>query len=149
MYIKINGSDTQYGADLMPFKTQHGNDAVRVLNGMPQTDKGFKVYKDNGNVFADYSTFIYPYGDGEGAYTAVQETIQPAECSYVELPPSQLDKLSSRVSRLSSITNANVNSINELDDALCEYSTDIDERVGMVEDALCELSEDTEEIEEE
>ena len=83
----------------MPFTTQHGNQAVRVMNGMPQTDKGFKVYNDDGTVFADYSGFIYSYG--EGAYTTVQETIQPAECSYADLPASAFDRLSSRVSRLS------------------------------------------------
>ena len=103
MYIKINGSDERYEANLMPFKTQHGNQGVEVLNGMPQTDKGFKVYNDNDTVFADYSDYIYLYRENQ--YTTVEETIIPAQCGYSPLPPSQISRqIASLNNRVSEVT---------------------------------------------
>ena len=103
MYIKINGSDERYEANLMPFKTQHGNQGVEVLNGMPQTDKGFKVYNDNDKVFADYSDYIYLYRENQ--YTTVEETIIPAQCGYSPLPPSQISRqIASLNNRVSEVT---------------------------------------------
>lgn len=103
MYIKINGSDERYEANLMPFKTQHGNQGVEVLNGMPQTDKGFKVYNDNDTVFADYSDYIYLYRENQ--YTTVEETIISAQCGYSPLPPSQISKqIASLNNRVSEVT---------------------------------------------
>ena len=103
MYIKINGSDERYEANLMPFKTQHGNQGIAVLNGMPQTDKGFKVYNDNDKVFADYSDYIYLYRENQ--YTTVEETIIPAQCGYSPLPPSQISRqIASLNNRVSEVT---------------------------------------------
>ena len=96
MYIKINGSDERYDASLMPFKTQNGNRGVKVLNGMPHTDKGFVMYDDNDVLFADYSDYIYSYGDTDDEYTTVQETIIPAECGYSPLPTPQITNASTR-----------------------------------------------------
>ena len=73
-------------------------------------------------------------------------------CTYVEIPPSEIDRLNSRINSVSnrvSNTEYKVDTLTEdvsnLDDALCEFSTDVDIRVGDVEDALCELSEESEE----
>ena len=104
MYIKINGSDIHYNANLIPFKTQHGNQGIRVIGDMPETDKGFKSYDDKDKVISDYSEYIYLYGENE--YTIVQETTQPASISFQPIPPSSYDRLSSRVSQVSSQVNA-------------------------------------------
>ena len=104
MYIKINGSDIHYNASLIPFKTQHGNQGIRVVGDMPETDKGFKSYDDKDKVISDYSEYIYLYGENE--YTTVQETIQPASISFQPIPPSSYDRLSSKVSQVSSQVNA-------------------------------------------
>lgn len=66
-------------------------------------------------------------------------------CSHVEIPPSAIDRLNSRINSVSSRVSALNGDITNLDDALCELSTDVDIRVGDVEDALCELSEESEE----
>lgn len=73
-------------------------------------------------------------------------------CLYVELPPSAIDRLNSRINSVSSrVSNTEykvdtlTEDVSNLDDALCEFSTDVDIRVGDVEDALCELSEESEE----
>ena len=99
MYIKINGSDEKYEANLMPFKTQHGNQGIRVYD-VPETDQGFKVYNDDDTVFSDFSAYVYKYRDNE--YTAVEEVIEPATSTYTQLPPSSYDRLNSKVNRLSS-----------------------------------------------
>lgn len=70
--------------------------------------------------------------------------IVEGECTCVDLPPSAFEKLNNRISATNSKINKISNDINNLDDALCEFSTDVDVRVGDVEDALCELSEESE-----
>lgn len=97
MYLKINGSDEKYEANLMPFKTQHGNQGIRVYD-MPETDQGFKVYNDDDTVFSDFSAYIYKYRDNE--YTAVEEVLEPASTTYTELPPSPYDILNRKVDGL-------------------------------------------------
>ena len=104
MYIKINGSDIHYNATVIPFKTQHGNQGIRVIGDMPETDKGFKSYADNDSVISDFSDYTYLYGNNE--YTTVQETKETASISFQPIPPSSYDKLSSRVSQVSSQVNA-------------------------------------------
>ena len=91
MYIKINGSDEHYNASITTFSTQHGNEGVRVIGDMPQTDKGFILYDDNDKVFNDLSDFVYSYGNNDNEYTKVEEIIEEAECSFEPLPPSSYD----------------------------------------------------------
>ena len=124
MYIKINGSDERYEANLMPFKTQHGNQGVEVLNGMPQTDKGFKVYNDNDKVFADYSDYIYLYRENQ--YTTVEETIIPAQCGYSPLPPSQISRqIASLNNRVSEVTPYTETKQAYIDDTECVFNTSV------------------------
>ena len=104
MYIKINGSDIHYNANIIPFKTQHGNHGIRVIGDMPETDKGFKSYGDDDKVISDFSDYTYLYGENE--YTKVQETKESASISFQPIPPSSYDKLSSRVSQVSSQVSA-------------------------------------------
>ena len=104
MYIKINGSDIHYNVSLIPFKTQHGNQGIRVIGDMPETDKGFKSYGDDDKVISDFSDYTYLYGKNE--YTTVQETKKSASISFQPIPPSSYDKLSSKVNQVSSQVNA-------------------------------------------
>ena len=103
MYIKINGSDIHYDANITPFKTQKGNQALRVMGDMPETDKGFIVYDDDDSVMSDFSDYIYLYRPNE--YTKVEEQYQTASISFQPINNSY-DRLSSRVSQLSSQVNA-------------------------------------------
>ena len=98
MYIKINGSDERYDPILSPFRTQHGNQGIKVMNGMPTTTEGFKVYNDDDTVFSDFSDYTFIYGENE--YTTVEETIEPAECSFDPLPQSALDILYERIDKM-------------------------------------------------
>lgn len=104
MYIKINGSDIHYNASIIPFKTQHGNQGVRVIGDMPETDKGFKSYGDDDSVISDFSDYTYLYD--ENRYTTVQETKESASISFQQIPPSSYDKLSSKVNQVSSQVSA-------------------------------------------
>ena len=103
MYIKINGSEEIYEPDIIPFKTQHGNQGIRVLNGMPNTNKGFKVYNDDGTVFSDFSAYIFVYSLNE--YTAVEDILEPASSTYTELPPSSYDMLNKKINDLNNAVN--------------------------------------------
>ena len=106
MYIKINGSDEQYDAYITTFKTQHSNDAIKIIGNVPQTDKGFKLYDDNGKLVNDLSDYIYPYGKDGNKYSNVEEIIISGESTFEPIPPSPYDRLSSRVNTLNSQVNA-------------------------------------------
>ena len=165
-YIKINGEETHYNVKVLPFTTQHGFSAVRFLgDDIPLTDKGFKYYSDDDVMISDLSDYTYIYKKNE--YAIAHDEIEYPVGSDEPVSPSAISMLSARLSQLSNVVSQNTNDITELDDALCEYSTDIDERVGEledsfceyttdmdsrvgeVEDSLCELSEDTETEDEE
>ena len=103
MYVKINGSDERYNVDVVPFSTQHGNDAVKVIGDMPRTTEGFKIYDDNDNVYNDLSDYIYLYG--EDGYTKVEDTDEPGDCTFAPIPPSAYDQLSRRISAVSNQVN--------------------------------------------
>ena len=79
-------------------------------------------------------------------------TIYNTPCTNTPIEPSAIDRLNSRINSVSSrVSNTEykvdtlTDDVANLDDALCEFSTDVDIRVGDVEDALCELSEESEE----
>lgn len=103
MYIKINDSDIHYNCTLSHFKTQNGNDGIRVI-GMPETDKGFIVYNDDDTIMSDYSDYVYIYNPNE--YTTVEEVKKSASCSFQDLSPSSYDILSRRISQVSSQVSA-------------------------------------------
>lgn len=63
-------------------------------------------------------------------------------CTYTPTEPSAIDRLNTRINKVTSNLNRLNEEITNLDDALCEFSTDVDIRVSDVEDALCELSEE-------
>lgn len=143
MYIKINGSDEHYDASIRPFITQGGNSAIKIIGNVPLTDKGFKVYDEYDVVFSDFSDYIYSYGDNE--YTTVIEERITAECSFQPIAPSALSNLIGRVNQIANQVDINTANISEVDDALCDYTTDIDERVGELEDSFCEYTTDMDE----
>ena len=106
MYIKINGSDERYNAYITTFKTQHSNDAIRIIGNVPQTNKGFKLYDDNNNLINDLSDYIYPYGDDSNKYSNVEDIIINGESTFEPIPPSAYDRLNSRVNVINSQVNA-------------------------------------------
>ena len=106
MYIKINGSDERYNAYITTFKTQHSNDAIRIIGNVPQTNKGFKLYDDNDNLINDLSDYIYPYGDDGNKYSNVEDIIINGESTFEPIPPSAYDRLNSRVNVINSQVNA-------------------------------------------
>ena len=140
LYIKIG--DNKYQAEFQSFITQFGNEGIRVISKAPITS-GFLIIDDDDNIVSDKSDFSYLYReDGDcKEYTMVAETIIPTRCYMTEVPSSEYSKLSSRINKLSSAINATINSLEETNDAFCEYTTDTDIRLGDVEDSLCELSE--------
>lgn len=106
MYIKINGSDEQYNAYITTFKTQHSNDAIKIIGNVPQTNKGFKLYDDNGKLVNDLSDYIYPYGNDGNKYSNVEDIIINGESTFEPIPPSAYDRLNSRVNVINSQVNA-------------------------------------------
>ena len=101
MYLKINGSSKKYNVTLNPFTSQHGYRAVRFVGDtIPTTDKGFKYYDDDDNVKADLSDYKYEYHQNE--YTVEQEHEELPSGTPASPSPSAIDRLSARVSQLSS-----------------------------------------------
>lgn len=107
MYIKINGSDKKYyDIQITFFTTDKGNSGIVVVGDIPHTDKGFKVYEDNGEINTDLSSYIYQYGIWDNEYTNIEEIVDYGEDVCEPLPLSPYDRLSSRVSTLNNQVNA-------------------------------------------
>ena len=140
-YIKINGDDVHYNVSISPFTTQHGYSAIRFIGeDIPETDKGFKLYNDKDEVISDFSDYKYIYRQNE--YSTEHDEIVYPKGSDAPLSPSAYDNLSRRISRVANAVSVTANGLAETNDALCEYTTDIDNRVGELEDSFCEYTTD-------
>lgn len=104
-YIKINGDNVHYNVSISPFTTQHGYDAIRFIGeDIPETDKGFKLYNDDDEIISDFSDYKYLYRPNE--YSTEYDEIVYPKGSDTPLPPSAIDKVNSRISRVDSKVNA-------------------------------------------
>ena len=104
-YIKINGDDVHYNVSISPFTTQHGYSAIRFIGeDIPETDKGFKLYNDDDEIISDFSDYKYLYRQNE--YSTEHDEIIYPKGSDTPLPPSAIDKVNSRISRVDSKVNA-------------------------------------------
>lgn len=140
-YIKINGDDVHYNVSISPFTTQHGYSAIRFIGeDIPETDKGFKLYNDKDEVISDFSDYKYIYRQNE--YSTEHDEIIYPKGSDAPLQPSAYDNLSRRISKVANAVSVTANGLAETNDALCEYTTDIDNRVGELEDSFCEYTTD-------
>lgn len=140
-YIKINGDNVHYNVSISPFTTQHGYSAIRFMGeDIPETDKGFKLYNDKDEVISDFSDYKYIYRQNE--YSTEHDEIVYPKGSDAPLQPSAYDNLSRRISKVANAVSVTANGLAETNDALCEYTTDIDNRVGELEDSFCEYTTD-------
>ena len=140
-YIKINGDNVHYNVSISPFTTQHGYSAIRFIGeDIPETDKGFKLYNDKDEVISDFSDYKYIYRQNE--YSTEHDEIVYPKGSDAPLQPSAYDNLSRRISKVANVVSVTANGLAETNDALCEYTTDIDNRVGELEDSFCEYTTD-------
>lgn len=145
MIIEINGE--KYPCTVTTCMSQMGQQVVRVTSDeAPVAEDGFMLYTDDESMTFDRSGYKYLYREDGTIKEYIQdpEEILPIEGFALGVPDGPLDRIRRRMSQIAGAVNANAANITELDDALCEYSADMDERVGEVEDALCELSEDEE-----
>ena len=95
--------------DFQVFKTQMGNNGIRIIGDVP-TVEGFTIVDDD-NVIADRSEYVYLYREDANCkeYTAVEEEIIPTECSYMGDVPSnpiqrQINALNNRVNEITPYT---------------------------------------------
>lgn len=104
MYIKINGKTKHYAVTVEPFTTQHGKKAIRFVGGnVPDTDKGFKYYNDDGTEVLDLSAYVYLYRANE--YTMEEDAIVLPSGNTKPLPPNPIDvRFSNVYARINSIT---------------------------------------------
>ena len=102
MYILINGDNTPYSFEsIMPFTTQHGYNAIRIIgNTMPETDKGFKIYDNNDKVISDYSNYIYLYKDNE--YSVEEDFTNLPTFTDSSLSPSWYTILNRKINKVNS-----------------------------------------------
>ena len=87
LYIKIG--EEKYPAKTNVFKTQFGNEAIRVISDeAPVAQDGFLIVNDKDEIISNRSDYIYLLRE-EGnckEYTKVEETIIPIECSKTDVP---------------------------------------------------------------
>lgn len=133
-YVIINGDTTHYNAtEIVPFTTQHGFDAIRIVgDDIPETNKGFKFYDDNDKLISDLSTYTNVYRQNE--YSVQKDIIVPPKGTDAPIPPSPFDQLNSRVSRNSSNINKCGRGINENQSGILDVAELADENNTAVED---------------
>lgn len=109
--------------DFQVFKTQMGNNGIRIIGDVP-TVEGFTIVDDD-NVIADRSEYVYLYREDANCkeYTAVEEEIIPTECSYMGDVPSnpiqrQINALNNRVNEITPYTESKTAGIQ---DTVCVF----------------------------
>ena len=95
-YVQFDGEDTRYYGSIMPFTTQHGYNAVRILSSpIPVKNAGFKFYNDRDELIQSFSGYRYHY---EGnAYSVSPDEIVPAAPANAPLGISPMAALQSAV----------------------------------------------------
>lgn len=105
MYIKINGDNKKYTETIAAFSTQHGEKGIKFIGDpIPTTNKGFKYYDDDDRLKLDLSKYKHPYGPNE--YTLVEDEVVIPSPNNDPVPPSEMDRLYSRLNSVSSQVSA-------------------------------------------
>ena len=98
-YIKFNNDETHYNVKLVPFTSQHGYNAVRLIGDIvPNSNAGFKYYSDSDKEIADYSEYKYQYKPNE--YAVDEDIIEYPVGSNQPLNPSAFDRINDRINQL-------------------------------------------------
>ena len=115
-YIIFNDDETRHEASVMPFNTQHGVKAVRIVSEpLEENESGFKFYDDDDNLLGDFSEYTNLYRDNE--YSIEADEIVPGSGSDAPLPPSALALMENSIGRLS----AQLNQVSSEVDVITPY----------------------------
>ena len=124
LFIEINGET--YPAEVRPFTTQIGTNAIRVISSeAPVAENGFKVLDVNDDLVIDCSKFIRLYReDGDcKEYIEKEESVIPVEGSYMgDVPPSPYSILSQQILSVSSSTSSQINELSSHVDDVTPYT---------------------------
>ena len=102
-YIKFIGEDEKYRANVMPYKTQHGKQAVRIISEpLEPREVGFRFYNDSDVMLGDYIDYRYHYKDN--TYTMEPDTFEPGGPGNGPIKPNMLNRLESEISRVSAVS---------------------------------------------
>ena len=109
-YIKIENEKYPI-QQISPFKTQLGNDAIRVVSDAPLATEGFLIVDEYDEVISDRSNYKYLYREDDTCkeYTTVEEEIISTESFLMQdIPASpiqrQISSLNRRVSAVTPLT---------------------------------------------
>lgn len=113
-YIKFIGEDVKYKANIMPYKTQHGKQAIRIISEpLEPREVGFRLYSDKDEMIADYIDYRYHYKDN--AYTMEPDYFEPGGPGNGPLKPNMVTRLESELARVSSISYQTASEVTKLE----------------------------------
>ena len=120
-YIKFQNTKDHYEAKVMPFTTQHGYKAVRIIaDPIEPNESGFKYYADDDTVMGDYSEYTHHY---EGnAYSVEQDEIEYGSGSDAPLPTSPMIMMQNQIAALSHSVSAVNNSVTTVEEQVSEIT---------------------------
>lgn len=96
-YVRFNGDSNKYYGTVMPFSTQHGKAAIRIVSSpIPVMETGFRFFDDNDKLITNYSAYRYHYEDN--SYSIEKDEIVPAGPSNAPIPVSPIYTLERQVS---------------------------------------------------
>ena len=95
-YIKFLDSDEHYEAKVMPFTTQHGVNAIRIISDpIELNESGFMYYDSQDMVIGDYSEYTHHYADN--SYSVEHDEPTYGSGSDGPLPPSPLAMMQGQI----------------------------------------------------
>ena len=113
-YIKFIGEDEKYAANVMPYKTQHSKQAVRIISEpLEPREVGFKFYTDDDEIIGNYTNYRYHYIDN--TYTTEPDTFEPGGPGNGPLKPNMISRLESELSRVSAVSYQTASEVTKLE----------------------------------
>lgn len=132
-YIKFINDDTQYPANIMPFTSQHGKKAVRIVSApLEINESGFMYYNDNDEIIGDYSDYQYHY---EGnSYTVEKDNIVYGSGSDAPLPKSVLYDIQSNVAHVTNYVSRVDKNVQEVTKEVVDITPYVETKTAYIDD---------------
>lgn len=132
-YIKFNDSDNHYTAKVMPFDTQHGISAVRIISEpLEINESGFIFYDDDDKVIRDYSDYTYHYEDN--SYSVEKDEIEYPSGSDAPLSISPLTRIENSIGNLQSAIGNVQGQVSELNNEVVDITPYVETKTAYIDD---------------
>ena len=132
-YIKFIGENIKHIANIMPFNTQHGISAVRIISEPLETNEnGFILYDDDDKVIRNYKDYKFHY---EGnSYSVEKDEIEYPSGSDTPLPINAFTKIENSIGNLQVEIGNMQGKVSELNDDVEDITPYVETKTAYIDD---------------